>query len=304
MAEKENEFEEFEGKNPLLELDLSRITLLEATKYDEEFKDYEKCVRSLLILNEMIYGEKEILEGFKESGFQINTIDEVLYSFPYVVPAGAIMNDEGEAVGGLFINLAHRYFVKPADSNYNALFAYNLRQLDIFRIDRTLDYHLVNYYQNNLLDFSRFLSLCMRKYGNTLLLEETLESVKEWITYRENKQKEALQKDESQSAENQDTKNKRVKVKREAGDKRTVLNQEQTVLLMYYLQQEKIILKDEYLTDMDAGKAFEILTGYSQHTLRQNLGKYFLFQNKENLKALDNTLTKLKIRIDQALKEK
>jgi hypothetical protein len=97
---------------------------------------------------------------------------------------------------------------------------------------------------------------------------------------------------------------KRFNVKREAQDKLTCLSQEQTVLLMYYLQQERVFLKDEYLKDMDAGKAFEILTGYSQHTLRQNLGKFYLFQNKQNLKEIDHILTRLKIAIDRALKEK
>ena len=98
--------------------------------------------------------------------------------------------------------------------------------------------------------------------------------------------------------------NKKGKVKREAQDKLTCLNQEQTVLLMYYLQQERVLLKDEYLSDLDAGKAFEILTGYSQHTLRQNLSKFHLYQNKTNLKEIDNLLTRLKIAIDKALKIK
>jgi hypothetical protein len=97
---------------------------------------------------------------------------------------------------------------------------------------------------------------------------------------------------------------KKGKIKREANDKRTILSQEQTVLLMFYLQQEKAILKDEYLNDKEAGQAFEMLTGYSQHTLRQNLGKYYQIQNRENLKELDNLLTRLKIRIDKDLKDK
>jgi hypothetical protein len=73
---------------------------------------------------------------------------------------------------------------------------------------------------------------------------------------------------------------------------------------MYYLQQERVLLKDEYLSDLDAGKAFEILTGYSQHTLRQNLSKFNVYQNKTNLKEIDNLLTRLKIAIDKALKAK
>jgi hypothetical protein len=63
-------------------------------------------------------------------------------------------------------------------------------------------------------------------------------------------------------------------------------------------------LKDELLKKTDAGAAFEILTGYSQETLRQELGKLKDHQNKINLKEIDNLLTRLKIAIDKALKEK
>lgn len=102
-------------------------------------------------------------------------------------------------------------------------------------------------------------------------------------------------------AENQ---NKKDKIKREAQDKKTCLSQEQTALLIHYLKQERVLLNDEYLNNTDAGTAFEILTGYSQNTLRLNLGKYERFQNKINLKELDNLLTRLKIAIGKDLKEK
>ncbi|MBL7892214.1 MAG: hypothetical protein JNL63_06265 [Bacteroidia bacterium] len=91
-------------------------------------------------------------------------------------------------------------------------------------------------------------------------------------------------------------------IKRDANDKITCLSQYQTVLLMYYLQQEKVFLRGEYLSDLDAGRAFEILTGYSQHTLRQNLSKYHLYQTTVNLKEIDNLLTRLKIAIGKDLK--
>ena len=94
------------------------------------------------------------------------------------------------------------------------------------------------------------------------------------------------------------------KVKREANDKRTCLSQDQTVLLMHYLQQEHVILRDEYLSDLDAGRAFEILTGYSQHTLRQNLSDANLNKNDESLKTIDHLLTRLKIAIGNDLKKK
>lgn len=99
---------------------------------------------------------------------------------------------------------------------------------------------------------------------------------------------------------------KKGKIKREAQDNKTCLSQEQTVLLIYYLQQEGVLLKDENLRDTDAGIAFEILTGYSENTLRQNLGKFKSnpYHNKTNLKEIDNLLTRIKIAIGKALKEK
>jgi len=94
------------------------------------------------------------------------------------------------------------------------------------------------------------------------------------------------------------------KLKREAQDNKTYLSQEQTVLLMHYLQKERLFLNDEYLNKKEFGKAIEILTGYSQNTLRQDLGKYQNFQSKENLKKIDGLLTRLKITIDKDLKQK
>jgi hypothetical protein len=91
------------------------------------------------------------------------------------------------------------------------------------------------------------------------------------------------------------------KVKREAHDKRTSLSQEQTALLMYYLQQEKVFLKGDYLTDKDMGVAFEILTGYSQNTLRQSIGKFTKNLSHENLKEIQRLLKSLTKIVDTAL---
>lgn len=96
-------------------------------------------------------------------------------------------------------------------------------------------------------------------------------------------------------------KKRRNNIIRESRDKLTSLSQEQTVLLMYYLQKERVLLKDEYLTDSEAGQAFEILTGYSQDTLRQNLGKFYLIQNHTNLRALNDLLSRLKASLERDL---
>lgn len=96
------------------------------------------------------------------------------------------------------------------------------------------------------------------------------------------------------------------KLKREVQDNLTYLNQEQTALLIHYLQQGKIILKDEYLTNKQAGNAFSILTGYSADTLRQALGKTERerISHKKNLTELHTALNRIIILIERDLKGK
>lgn len=96
------------------------------------------------------------------------------------------------------------------------------------------------------------------------------------------------------------------KTKRERDDNVTKLNQEQTALLIYYLQSAKIILRDEYLNNKEAGQAFSILTGYSADSLRQNLNKSELqrISSKKNIDAVANALTTIQLLIDRELKSK
>jgi len=95
---------------------------------------------------------------------------------------------------------------------------------------------------------------------------------------------------------------RRSKIRREAKDKVTSLNQEQTVLLFYYLQQQKVFLKDEYLSDKEAATAFEVLTGYSQNALRQNIGKFNLWITPANLNELERVLNRVKTAMEIELK--
>jgi hypothetical protein len=98
--------------------------------------------------------------------------------------------------------------------------------------------------------------------------------------------------------------NVKGRIQRSSGDNLTKLNQEQTALLIDYLKEGRLILKDEYLNSKKAGMAFSILTGYSPDALRIKLGKKEIskIKTKENLKELDNVLTALKILIDKDIK--
>jgi hypothetical protein len=96
---------------------------------------------------------------------------------------------------------------------------------------------------------------------------------------------------------------KGISFKREAHDKLTSLNQEQTALLMHYLQQERVFLKGENLNDKNMSIAFEILTGYSYNTLRQTVGKYAKSISKENLEEILRLLAHLTTAVEKDLEK-
>jgi len=91
--------------------------------------------------------------------------------------------------------------------------------------------------------------------------------------------------------------------RRKALDKATVLSQEQSVLLLHYLKEIKVFLREHNLSNKDAGIAFGILTGYSHDTIRQKLGKLEPLLNYENLEFLYNYTVRLQKAIDIDLKK-
>lgn len=93
--------------------------------------------------------------------------------------------------------------------------------------------------------------------------------------------------------------------RREPDDNFTLLNQEQTALLITYLQEAKIIFKGSYLTNKQAGEAFSVLTGYSADTLRQTLSKTELerVRNKKNLTVVHSAFTRAIAVIENELRD-
>jgi hypothetical protein len=86
----------------------------------------------------------------------------------------------------------------------------------------------------------------------------------------------------------------RSAMRRDASDNWTVLNVEETVSFIHYLQKTKVFLKEEYLSDKDASLAFEILTGYSRNTIRVKLGQihheHSFAHGKTLIKQLENVI--------------
>jgi hypothetical protein len=287
--------EKEQHKDNWLELNLNFITALEESKADT-FSEYRKNLLVYIQLKDLYLTEDQLLERCKDS-FGAESIDKILETYPLIIPSGGIRKDKttGE-VAHLYIDLAPVYFIQPKDMFYDFFFACRIRHIDLLKIDEFLEYHYSHYYEDNLVEFSRFLRVLNRKYQDKLLNSDQIQTMTEWL---ELKEKEVQQLQSIAGVANRS----KGKLKRDASDNLTCLNQEQTVLLIYFLQKQRVFLKDEYLTAVEAGRAFEILTGYSQNTLRMNLSKYLLLQNKENLTALDTILSQLKTSVKEALKE-
>ena len=147
-------------------------------------------------------------------------------------------------------------------------------------------------------EFADLFHLCR----NSLYLE------REYLWLSQNPEDESADKETNKSKETSEPLNgvsdfpkfKRFKGGRKPFDNLTCLNQEQTALLMYYLQHENVFLKSHYLDDTTMGIAFEILTGYSFNTLRQKVGKYTKSKTPENVKEISKLLTRLKTALDEA----
>lgn len=91
--------------------------------------------------------------------------------------------------------------------------------------------------------------------------------------------------------------------KRTHADNLTKLSNEQTALLIKYLQQGGIVLQGDYLNAKTAGLALSLLTGYNADSLRQTLKKTTNDQTevRKNLNALHSALVNVTILIKNDL---
>lgn len=179
--------------------------------------------------------------------------------------------------------------IEPNDSFFDLFFAYKVGNLDIMTIDAFLEYQLTTSFHDDLPKYSRFLQLFNRKYINKIIAQETALIITEWVALKE-KQPSVTSPEISPGSI---VSRKKGVITRVQNDNVTRLSQEQTVLFITVLQQLGVFLKDEYLTDADAGKAFDILTGYSHNTIRQKLARYTEFATQQNLHALKLVITQV-----------
>lgn len=278
--------------NQYFEVNLNFISSREYQNQPEEIykMEYEIIVTRLLSNEGLYLFEEDIIERYNNL-----SLSEILEQNANYVQSMNRRNPKKQD------KLCHTYLdtwmsltIEPSNTFYPHFFALLLKHTDLLKLDHCLTYQLEKYHANNFTSFSRLLALLIRKYDGNIISEKKAFTIQEWIATKDQREKSALETIGSGK--------KPGRINRRAEDNITTLNREQTILLIQYLKETGVFLRDEYLTDADAGKAFELLTGYSQNTLRQDLGKFYQFQNKENLKKLHQTFSQLIHQIETQMK--
>jgi hypothetical protein len=283
--------------NQYFEVDLNYISSSEymskASDYDHQL-EYVNIVISMLSQEGIFLFEEDIMNRFNNLSFS-----EILEQNENFVQGHNRRNPAKQGkLCPTYYDTWMSLLITPEKTSYPFFFAHLLKHTDLLQIDQCLAYQLEKYHSNDFSAFSRLLALMLRKFEGVVIPEKTVATIQEWIEARAAQQK----KEEDESGDSSLSGKKRGRINRRAEDNVTSLNREQTILLIQYLKEVGVFLKDEYLTDLDAGKAFELLTGYSQNTLRQDLGKFYQFQNKENLKKLHQTFSLLIQQVEMQLK--
>ncbi|MBA2610813.1 MAG: hypothetical protein H0U95_02500 [Bacteroidetes bacterium] len=247
--------------NERYDLLLNQLTSHESiySRLDEEiFRDYKQMVFLFLNHKRKYLTEENILSRYSEG----MTLEKVFSQHQ-----GRFMQSsnvqKGDEMVKTWYDIYGVEYIEVNDDFFDYFFIIKIRHLDLLEVDNYLTYHLENSFENDKQKFIRFLNLSVRKYDEKLLTHKIIDTIKEWIVSTEKI---------TETSENDKPEKIKGRMQREAGDKLTSLNLTQTALLIQFMQEAKIILKGDDLTYTNAGKAFNILTGYSSHTLRQQLG--------------------------------
>lgn len=280
-------------QEPALELYLPHLSMVELMGSPEHYSIYQQSVVAMLSVKDQYVFEDVILKLHQKPTMEeVTALNDVRYE------SAGEKKREHELLNAWYDTWAE-CCITPKDALYSLFFTYKIRQIDLLDMDDFFNYQLEQNYDNNFPRFSRFLSLTLRKYANKLLEPEHELTADEWIKQKQEEIKRDLLGEEK-------TDKIKGRPARKSDDKLTVLNQEQTVLLVHYLQKSKMIFQGDFLKSNQAGRAFHILTGFSADTIRQKLGdaELKLINTKKNLTDLDNAFAKIRILIANDLKPK
>lgn len=258
-------------------------------KHPDKFEEYKQMAHLFLNHKGKHLFEEDILSQYREG----MTLEKLFKQEQERFIQGTNHKKNGKNQKTWY-DLSSMEEIERKDNFFDYFFACKLRHINILEIDGFLTFHLDYSFNEEKRDYFRFLNLVLRKYHEQLLDAKITDTVREWIA--------ATEKEETLSGTA--LAKTKGKIKRERDDKITQLNMEQTALLIYCLRHNKIILKDEYLNDKEAGYAFSILTGYSSETIRQNLNKKEItrLSTKKNVEILLRSLKDVQRYIENQIK--
>jgi len=283
-------------RNTSYKLILNDLTEAESvTPFNKGFEEYKKV--AFLFLNHTgkhLFAE-DILSRYREGAILEGIFEQENDRF---IPGAN--HKKGDKMERTWYDVWSMDEIEQMDEFFDFFFACKLRHLSLLEIGDFLNFHFDYSFKNNRAEFQAFLNLSLSQYHETLLTPHIIEVINEWIkTDKPTDNPEDL---------NGSEKEEKIKgrIPREAGDHLTTLNLNQTAMLIQFMQQTGIILKGDYLTYTQAGKAFNILTGYSAHTIRQQLGTKGEIEGVkfEDYKELHEAITRIANLIEPKIHKK
>ena len=276
--------------NQRYELVLNHITCDESeTPFEATYPNYIQMVY-LYLKNTGKYLLKEDIENKYPS----LTFETILKQYPDRFMKGMIENrfvpnGKREQVWYDTIGL---YEVKENEILFDFFFACKIRHLDVFEIDEFLYYHFEMSFDWDIKKYLRFLKLTLIKHKQ-LIPSDLLLLVNDWVAVLSEKYIEKEIYDQSSST-----------IQRNPNDDLTVLNVEQTALLLHIMMESRVILNEEHLPNNLSELAFSMLTGYNADLIQQkrSIAPYDK-KYKKNLIALREYISKLQLLLEQKIKE-
>jgi hypothetical protein len=257
--------------NEHFELVLNHITARESYPwYKDTFEDYKQTAYTYLNHEGKHLFKEDILSHFNEGA----DFEKILKHNDFQYLPGMYQNRNGKRERTWY-DIMGMEVIEASKPMGDFFFTCKLRHLALLQIDDYLNYHLEHSFANDKQKFLRYLNLTIRTYEKQLGLKpELVETVKEWIKIVE------TSPELSETEKSEKTKDK-DRMQREAGDKFTSLSLVQTVMLIEYMQKAGMVLNRSRLTFTQAGKAFNLLTGYSSNSIRLQLGKAEGIKNED-----------------------
>jgi len=164
------------------QININNIVAIDHFNNGKVSKLLKEHVQNLLSVNQIyeIIDDEELKQNRYNS---ISDIDKDKSSL-YIVKSNERVNVDGKN-GYPVYNLMTDYLVNPSSVFFDFLFIYKITQLSIFEIDACLDFHLEETYSNDFKLFSRFLKLCVREYKKSILSDDIIDTITEWISLNE-----------------------------------------------------------------------------------------------------------------------